>query len=496
MNYRQAEEYLNSFVNYEQIPGVSYAEPGYSLRHVEELLNRMSNPQLAARTIHVAGTKGKGSVAAMIAQVLSSSGYKTGRYTSPHLHNLRERITIDGSLISEAEFAATMAEIKPFIESMRQDARFRQLTYFEALTALAFAYFQKEGVDFQVLEVGLGGRLDATNVVANPAVCVITSISLDHTQILGNTLQEIAREKAGIVKPDCWAVISPQPREADSVIADICREKKAKVVRVGKDVTWHKTGGDLHHQSLLIVGKENRYQVSIPLLGDFQLENAATAVAALESLSSEGFAIPPANIARGLAQVKWPGRFQILQQHPTVLVDGAHNVASMKRLVTNIKAYFPGKRILLVFGTSCDKDIPGIISELVPLSPQVIITQASHSRAAPLPTLVAELTKRGIHAETRETVTEAISRALSMADRTDIICVTGSLFVVAEALEFAVCRGRSVRLFLRRLSFHSRDKGFLGQHLAQDLLESHDMAACLPLGKETAGAMPFSIGIA
>ncbi|HEY4711300.1 MAG TPA: folylpolyglutamate synthase/dihydrofolate synthase family protein [Dehalococcoidia bacterium] len=435
MNYSQAEEYLNSFVNYEQIPGISYAQPGYSLRHVEELLNRMGNPQSAARTIHIAGTKGKGSVAAMIAQALSGSGYKTGLYTSPHLLNLRERIRVDGSLISEAEFAASMAEVKPFIESMKQDTSFRQLTYFEALTALAFAYFQKKQVDFQVLEVGLGGRLDATNVT-RPVVCIITSISLDHTQILGNSLEEIAREKAGIVKPGCWVVISPQPEEAASVITDICREKGAKSVQVGKDITWHKTGGDLSHQSLVIEGRVNNYQVSIPLLGDFQLENAATAIAALEILASEGFAISAADIAQGLAQVKWPGRFQILQQHPTVLVDGAHNVASMRRLVSNIKAYFTHKRIFLVFGTSCDKDIPGIINELVSLSPQVIITQASHSRAAPFSTLVAEFSKRGIKPETKETVTEAISRALSLAGRTDIICVTGSLFVVAEALDY------------------------------------------------------------
>jgi dihydrofolate synthase/folylpolyglutamate synthase len=435
LNYSQAEEYLNTFTNYEQIRGISYAQPGYSLRHVEELLHRMGDPQLAAKTIHIAGTKGKGSVAAMIAQVLTSSGYKTGLYISPHLHTLRERISVDGSLISEADFAATMAEVKPFIESMKQDATLRQLTYFEALTALAFAYFQKKRVDFQVLEVGLGGRLDATNVT-RPVVCVITSISVDHTQILGNSLEEIAREKAGIIKPGCWVVLSPQPEEAASVITDICREKETKVVQVGEDITWRKIGADLCHQSLAIEGRMADYQVSIPLLGDFQLENAAVAVAALEILTSGGFAISAADIAQGLAQVKWPGRFQILQQHPTVLVDGAHNVASMKRLVSNIKAYFGHKRILLVFGTSCDKDIPGIVSELVPLSPQVIVTQASHSRAAPLPTLVAEFTRRGIEPETAGTVTEAISRALSLADGTDIIGVTGSLFVVAEALDY------------------------------------------------------------
>ena len=435
MNYSQAEDYLNSFVNYEQIPGISYAQPGYDLMHVEELLNRMGNPQLVARTIHIAGTKGKGSVAAMIAQVLSGSGYKTGLYTSPHLHSLRERITVDGSLISEAEFAAAMVEIRPSIESMKLNTSFRQLTYFEALTALAFAYFKKKLVDFQVLEVGLGGRLDATNVT-KPVVCIITPVSLDHTQILGNSVEEIAREKAGIIKPGCWVVLSPQPVEAASVINDICREKRAKVVQVGKDITWHKTGGDLYHQSLAIESKTSKYQVDIPLLGDFQLENAATAVAALEILTSEGFDISDTDLAQGFGRVKWPGRFHIMQENPLVLVDGAHNVASMRGLISNIKEYFSCKRIFLVFGTSCDKDIAGMINELVALSPQVIVTRAGHSRAAPLSTLAEEFSRRGIEPEIIETISEAISRALSIADRKDIVCVTGSLFVVAETLDY------------------------------------------------------------
>jgi dihydrofolate synthase/folylpolyglutamate synthase len=436
LNYRQAEQYLNTFVNYEQIPGVSYAQPGYTLRHVEELLNRMGNPQLSARTVHVSGTKGKGSVAAMIAQVLSTSGYKTGLYTSPHLLNLRERIQVNGDLISEDEFAAVMTQIKPFIESMKRDAAFRQLTYFETLTALAFAYFHKKRLDFQVLEVGLGGRLDTTNVVTNPVVCIVTSISLDHTQILGNTLQEIAREEAGIIKHGCWVVLSPQPDEAASVINDICREKEAKVIQVDRDVTWHKLGGDLNHQSLIIKGRLTSYQVSIPLLGDFQLENASVATAASEILASAGFGISTDDIVQGLAQVNWPGRFQILQQHPTVVIDGAHNVASIKRLVHNIKAYFANKQVFLVFGVSCDKDIPGIIDELVSLSPRVIVTQTSHSRATPPSTLATEFARRGIEPEIRESVAEALCRALCQAQTTDVICVTGSLFVVAEALDY------------------------------------------------------------
>jgi len=272
--------------------------------------------------------------------------------------------------------------------------------------------------------------------VTRPVLCIVTPVSLDHTEILGNSLGEIAREKAGIIKSGCWVVLSPQPEEAASVISDICREKEAKVVQLGNDITWHRTGGDLYHQSLVIEGRTSKYHVTIPLLGDYQLENAATAVAALETLASAGFAISAADIAQGLARVEWPGRFHILQQHPTVLLDGAHNVASMERLVSNIKAYFNYKRIFLVFGTSCDKDIPGIVKELVPLSPRVIVTQASHSRAASPSTLAAEFTKRGIQPEIRETMAQALSRALSLADRTDLICVTGSLFVVGEALDY------------------------------------------------------------
>jgi len=435
LNYTQAEEYLNSFVNYEQIPGVSYAQPGYSLHHVEELLSRMGKPQLAARAVHIAGTKGKGSVAAMTARVISTSGYKTGLYTSPHFHTLRERISVDGGLISEAGFAAAMSQTKPFIESMRGNPAFRQFTYFEVLTVLGFAYFSNEKVDFQVLEVGLGGRLDATNV-ASPDVCIITSISLDHTQILGDTLEQIAREKAGIIKPGCWVVVAPQKEEASAVIMEVCREMDARMVQVGRDITYRKSGGDLKHQSLVIEGREKSYRVDIPLLGDYQLENAAAAVAALEILASEGFDISADDMAEGLAEVKWPGRFQILQREPTVLIDGAHNVASMRRLVSNIREYFGDRHVIVVFGTSSDKDVPGLVSELASIGPQVIATRSSQPRAASPSTLASEFSNRGIEAETSDSIPQALELASSKAGLNDLICVTGSLFVVAEALDY------------------------------------------------------------
>jgi len=437
MDYSQAEQYLHSFIDYETIPGISFASADYSLEHVKELLQRLGDPHLAVRTVHIAGTKGKGSIAAMIAKVLTVSGYRTGLYTSPHLHNLRERIRIDGSLILEEEFASLMTELKPYFEAMNVTASEAKqpLTFFEALTVLAFDYFSKKQTDFQVLEVGLGGRLDATNV-AKPEVCVITPISLDHTQVLGDSLEKIASEKAGIIKPGSVVVSSPQPKEVIPVIDDVCHQRKARLIQVGTDVAWHKITSDLCHQSFTVGGKMGTHHITIPLLGDYQVENAATAVAALEVLASLGFRITAEDIARGLARVDWPGRFQILRRQPIVLVDGAHNVASIRRLVENIKTYFDYDQVFLVIGTSCDKDISGIVKELVPLSPQVAVTRSSHPRAASPSTVAAEFISQGIEPKLSDNVFQALSQTLSLADKEDLICVTGSLFVMAEALNY------------------------------------------------------------
>jgi len=435
MDYSQAEQYLHNFIDYETIPGISFASADYSLEHVQELLRRMANPHLAARTVHIAGTKGKGSIAAMIARVLTVSGHRTGLYTSPHLHNLRERIRLDGSSISKEEFAALVTEAQPYFEATNEDSACRQLTFFEALTVLAFVYFRNKRADFQVLEAGLGGRLDATNV-AKPEVCVITPISLEHTQVLGHSLEKIAYEKAGIVKPGSVVVDSPQPAEVMAVIDGVCRQRRARLIQVGGDITWHDVTSDLCHQSFTVEGRMDTHYLSIPLLGDYQVENAATAVAALEVLASSSSRITAEHIARGLGQVEWPGRFQILSRKPIVLVDGAHNVASMRRLVENVRAYFDHKRVFLVMGASCDKDIPGIVKELVSLSPRVVVTRSSHPRAAAPSVVAAGFISQGIEPKLSENVFQALSHTLSLAGKEDLICVTGSLFVVAEALDY------------------------------------------------------------
>jgi dihydrofolate synthase/folylpolyglutamate synthase len=436
MDYQSALDYVLGFADYERLPRSAIV---FDLRRIEALLQRLGNPHQLPNSIHIAGTKGKGSTAAMIASVLSRAGYHTGLYTSPHIHTLRERIQIDGKLISEAEFAQFTAQLKPEIEAVNLDGEFGQLTTFEILTALAMAYFKENGVDFQVLETGLGGRLDATNVV-EPRVSVITSISYDHTDVLGNTLSKIAKEKAGIIKPKGIVVSSPQHPEAMAVIERIAQEKEAKLIKVGQEVTWQEEGFYFRNKleacsTALVKGRLGDYQLGIPLLGEHQLENAATASAALEVLIEAGVRILPDNIIEGMAQVHWPGRLQILATEPTFIVDGAHNTDSARRLREAIKKYFQFGRLILIIGSSNDKDTTGIIRELVPLTDTVIATQTHHPRAVQIPRLVAEFSRWGILAQTAQDVASAVTMAQALAETQDLICATGSLFFVAEVIE-------------------------------------------------------------
>ncbi len=435
MNYQAALEYILSFTDYERSPAALYSPANFDLRRMEELLERLGNPHLRARAVHVAGTKGKGSTAAMIASALGAAGYRTGLYTSPHLHTFRERINIAGKDIAEREFYTLAKRLKPEVEAVNLGHAYGQLTTFEILTAMALTYFGEAKVDFQVLEAGLGGKLDATNVV--PAeVAVITSISLDHAEILGDSLDKIAGEKAGIIKPGSVVVISPQQEEAEMMIAEVCGEKRARLVAVGRDVTWQKIAADISGQSLRVRGLLDSYDLAIPLLGEHQLENAATAVAALEALASCGVTIPAESIVGGLAEVRWPGRLEILSHEPLFLVDGAHNADSARRLKEAIKQYFDFQRLVLIIGVSSDKDIAGIAGELAPLSTVAIATRSRHPRALAPSLLLEELLKHGAYTELTESVAAATRRALALAEPRDLICATGSLFIAAEAIEF------------------------------------------------------------
>ncbi|MFH1382868.1 MAG: folylpolyglutamate synthase/dihydrofolate synthase family protein [Chloroflexota bacterium] len=433
--YQQALDYIYSFVDYEREPRLRDAV-NYDLRRMDELLARLGNPHLAAKSVHIAGTKGKGSTAAMMASVLIASGYRTGLYTSPHLHTFNERIRVDDELISDEEVTALTDRLRPEVKTVNDKATYGKLTTFELITALGFAYFQLKKADFQVIEVGLGGRLDATNVIPSE-VSVITSISYDHMEVLGNTLTEIATEKAGIIKPNSIVVTSPQVDEAARVFELTCRDKHAELIKVGRDVTWERLGFDMEQQSVRVKGRLGSYDLSIPLLGQHQLENAATAVAALEVLMQKGYHISGESMMKGLAHVNWPGRLQVLRRQPLLVVDGAHNPDSARRLRQALEQYFHFDRAILIVGTSSDKDIPGIVAELAPLFHQAIITRSTHPRALATARLISEFTKRGIQAEAADDISIALRLALARAGKHDLICVTGSLFVVAGAIEQA-----------------------------------------------------------
>ncbi|MBI2847611.1 MAG: bifunctional folylpolyglutamate synthase/dihydrofolate synthase [Chloroflexi bacterium] len=435
-DFQRALDFIYSFIDYER-QSRPHEPARYDLRRVFKMLALLGNPHLKARTVHIAGTKGKGSTAAMIASVLTACGYRTGLYTSPHLHAFNERIRIDGNLISDEEIVMGVTKLKPVVQAINEEAAYGRLTTFEVITALGFDYFGSHGVDFQVVEVGMGGRLDATNVV-HPDICVITSISLDHTEVLGDTLPRIAAEKAGIIKPDSIVVSSPQQEEeAAQVIEQVSAANKARMIRVGQDVTWEALGFNAREQSLRVRGRLGSYELTIPLLGEYQLENTATAVAALEVLAEKGIPISGEMMANGLAEVSWPGRLQVLNRRPLVVADGAHNPYSAQKLREALRQYFKFERSVLILGLSSDKDVDGIISELMPLFDKVIATHSVHPRALPTATLVARLGQHGVEALATEDISVALPLALSMAGEQDIICVTGSLFVVAGAIEQA-----------------------------------------------------------
>jgi dihydrofolate synthase/folylpolyglutamate synthase len=440
MDYQTALNWVLSFADYERFSGFAYSSR-FDLRRMEELMKQCGQSNLSPRTVHIAGSKGKGSTAAMIASALYAAGHKTGLYTSPHLHTIRERIAVDGKPIPEQEMADLVARLKPAAEALNREGLYGETSTFELLTALAFLYFQQVGVEFQVLEAGLGGRLDATNIV-QPEVCIITSISLDHTEVLGNSIAQIAWEKAGIIKPGAVVVSSPQREEAASVIAEVCHKMGARLINVGEEATWHKTSSDIEGQSFSISRNGRWYDLTIPLLGEHQLENAATAVACLEALG-----IPKEGIVSGLAQVQWQGRLEVLRQEPLLIVDGAHNADSARRLREALEQLFHFRRAILIMGTSCDKDIAGTIAELVPLFDTAIITRSQHPRAADPQSLAEEFAKYKVKVLVAEEVEKAISKALQMAKKEDLICATGSLFLVAEVREWA--------------------KGFLGERYAR-----------------------------
>ncbi|MDR5709671.1 MAG: folylpolyglutamate synthase/dihydrofolate synthase family protein [Armatimonadota bacterium] len=432
MTYQQALAWLEGLLNYERAP-MPYAQ--IKLNRIRALLGRLGNPHTSLRTVLVAGTKGKGSTAAMMAAVLQESGERVGLYSKPHLVDFRERIRVGDVLVSEETLADLVAEVRPAVEAGDADP-WGRATYFEVSVALALLYFLRERVHRAILEVGIGGRLDATNV-CDPELSVITPISYDHTDLLGNTLREIASEKVGIARRRGTVVTAPQLPEPWEVLHERCRELGAHLIEVGRDVRYeiHRVG--LDGVDFTVETPLSRYEdLHVPLLGRHQAVNAAVAVTAVEELlRREGRRIAPEVVRAGLARLSWPARQELLSFRPAILVDVAHNPASMAALRDTLKELFPGRRVVLVLGMIATHDPDPVAQLIVPLAEEVITTTPQDPRALPADALAEVARRYTSRVLSLLDPQEALASSLRRLGEEDLLVVTGSFYLAGPLRE-------------------------------------------------------------
>lgn len=438
MNYKQAIEYLSSFQNLEKNVPCSYKKT-HSLKRVFALCDILGRPQDNFKSVLVGGTNAKGSICSILTSVLSSAGYKVGLYTSPHLIDVRERIRINEKRITKEEFAILVSRAKEAIDLARQryTTLHKNLTFFEILTAISFLYFSEKKVDVAIIEVGLGGRLDATNIVY-PLVSVIGPVAYDHMHLLGNTLCKIAKEKAGIIKENSFTVSAHQKRPALEVIKKTARAEDNKLFIVGKHAQYSLSEVNLSGTVFNYRGiYENYKNIKLPLIGEHQAHNGATSLVVLEILKHNFyFRIDENAIRRGFKKVRWPGRFDILKKSPIVIADGSHNKDAVEKLKKTLCRIL-GKTELdfIILGCSADKDIKGMGAILCPMAKNVIFTK-SHSSRAENPNVLSDLLSGFCrNSFVRQDPRAALSLALKSTPKNGAILITGSLFLVGDVIK-------------------------------------------------------------
>ncbi len=415
MNYQQALDYIHSVEWMGSRPGLS---------RTEELLSKLGNPERDIKFVHVAGTNGKGSTCSMLSSVLKEAGYKVGLYTSPYIVRFNERMQINGEPISDEELAELVSIIKPIADNMEDKP-----TEFELITAVAFLYYKKNNCDIVVLEVGMGGRLDSTNVIEAPLVSVITGIALDHTSILGNTVEEIAFEKAGIIKKGCPVVYGGRDDKAFNVIGARCEEMGCKLIRTKlADVEircWDLNGTQFGY---------NKYEnVKISLLGKYQVENALTVIETVGVLNERGFAVSDESLLKGIFNARWRARFELLAKEPAVIFDGSHNIQGVTAAAESIKTFFGNQRVALLMGVLADKDYNDMVQILSPLAEQVFAVTPHSPRALNSESLAKTFCDNGVGSQWFESIFDGVSTAYEYAKTQNIpLVMLGSLYMYGE----------------------------------------------------------------
>lgn len=439
MNYDEAIAYIKNTAKFGSKLG---------LERTEKILELLGNPHKKLKCIHIAGTNGKGSTTAMVTKILEEAGYRVGSYISPFIEEFEERMQINNKNISKEDLSDIVTEVSKAVAKV-VELGYSNPTEFEIITCAGFLYFYKNNVDFAVVEVGIGGRLDSTNVII-PILSIITSISLDHTQILGDTIAKIAYEKAGIIKNRVPVVMFPQQKQSEEVIERTCREKNCKLIKVAQNSSVYLGKENLQHiatasmegmarvsnkaitQKIKVQTYENDYIIDLALLGKHQLLNCSVVVHAIEELIGQGTTISKDNILMGLGNVKWPARLEVMNKKPLVVIDGAHNIDGIEKLTESIDMYFNYNKIILILGILADKQVEEMIKTIVPKVSRVITVTPHSDRAELSEELKVQVEKYTANCEAIEDYEEAYKKALSYCDEEDLLLVSGSLYMVGD----------------------------------------------------------------